>query len=185
MAELHVVGQVLGGSGFQLDNLFCKWFIETGSNFRLLQGLTGGQTHCDYPNADEAAVWGHPIDVHWTLKGIDGWPRLQVEVWGVDQFGRCELGEHSPGLPTVRAQACSELGGVDRSLASGRGVSATGARSSRQVVLPHAEWRTDWLSPCSGCSGVWVLHCANESGGASTHCPHMAAVRHNARADHM
>mmetsp|Transcript_6199 Transcript_6199/g.20339 ORF Transcript_6199/g.20339 Transcript_6199/m.20339 type:complete len:176 (+) Transcript_6199:33-560(+) len=91
MAELHVVGQVLGGSGFQLDNLFCKWFIETGSNFRLLQGLTGGQTHCDYPNADEAAVWGHPIDVHWTLKGIDGWPRLQVEVWGVDQFGRCEL----------------------------------------------------------------------------------------------
>jgi hypothetical protein len=50
MAELHVVGQVLGGSGFQLDNLFCKWSIEAGSNFRLLQGLAGGQTHCDYPN---------------------------------------------------------------------------------------------------------------------------------------
>jgi len=50
MAELHLVGQILGGSGFQLDNLFCKWSIETGVNFRLLQGSTDGQTHCDYPN---------------------------------------------------------------------------------------------------------------------------------------
>mmetsp|Transcript_6356 Transcript_6356/g.19782 ORF Transcript_6356/g.19782 Transcript_6356/m.19782 type:complete len:127 (+) Transcript_6356:65-445(+) len=91
MAELHLVGQLLGGGGFQLNNLFCKFTIEAGANFRLLQGLTTGQTHCDYPNADEPAVWAHPIDVHWSLKGIDGWPKLLIEVWGVDQFGRCEL----------------------------------------------------------------------------------------------
>mmetsp|Transcript_6197 Transcript_6197/g.20329 ORF Transcript_6197/g.20329 Transcript_6197/m.20329 type:complete len:104 (+) Transcript_6197:33-344(+) len=65
MAELHVVGQVLGGSGFQLDNLFCKWFIETGSNFRLLQGLTGGQTHCDYPNVHICLVH---MPLPWGLK---------------------------------------------------------------------------------------------------------------------
>eukprot|EP00967_Tisochrysis_lutea_P064029 scaffold82792_cov33-Tisochrysis_lutea.AAC.1 len=50
MAELHLVGQLLGGGGFQLNNLFCKFTIEAGANFRLLQGLTTGQTHCDYPN---------------------------------------------------------------------------------------------------------------------------------------
>ena len=30
-------------------------------------------------------VFAHPIDVHYTLKGIDGWPRLQLEVWGVEE----------------------------------------------------------------------------------------------------
>ena len=43
---------------------------------------------------EEMTIWAHPIDVHYTLKGIDGWPRLQLEVWGVDGFGRNELGAH-------------------------------------------------------------------------------------------
>lgn len=50
MAELHIVGQVAGGDNFEMPSLFCKWTLETGSNFRLLEGLTAGQTHCDTPN---------------------------------------------------------------------------------------------------------------------------------------
>ncbi|EOD25780.1 hypothetical protein EMIHUDRAFT_205908 [Emiliania huxleyi CCMP1516] len=92
MAELHVVGQLLGGDGFQRNSLFCKWSIDAGPNFRLLQGHTSGQTHCDHPNEDEPAVWAHPLDLHYALKGFDGWPKLILEVWTVDQFGRCELG---------------------------------------------------------------------------------------------
>ena len=52
------------------------------------------------------AVWSHPIDVHYTLKGIDGWPRLKLEVWGVDGFGRNEL-----GAPRPPASARSPLDG--------------------------------------------------------------------------
>ena len=46
------------------------------------------------------AVWAHPIDVHYTLKGIEGWPRLKLEVWGVDSFGRNELGAPRPTRST-------------------------------------------------------------------------------------
>ena len=57
------------------------------------------------------AVWSHPIDVHYTLKGIDGWPRLKLEVWGVDSFGRNELGAsrppaHRPEPSSLPASRC-------------------------------------------------------------------------------
>ena len=40
MAELHVFGQLVGGSNFALPNLFaCKWSLEAGSNFRVLRSL--------------------------------------------------------------------------------------------------------------------------------------------------
>ena len=37
------------------------------------------------------ALLVHPIDVHYAVKGIDGWPRLRLEVFGVDRYGRVEL----------------------------------------------------------------------------------------------
>ena len=51
------------------------------------------------------AVWAHPIDVHYTLKGIEGWPRLKLEVWGVDSFGRNELGAPRPTRSTPERAA--------------------------------------------------------------------------------
>ena len=30
MAEVHVIGQLVGGSGFPENSLFCKWGIHTG-----------------------------------------------------------------------------------------------------------------------------------------------------------
>ena len=37
------------------------------------------------------ALLSHPIDLHYAVKGIDGWPRLRLEVYGVDAYGRVEL----------------------------------------------------------------------------------------------
>merc|ERR1712216_941393 len=39
----------------------------------------------------EMALLAHPIDVHYNLKGIDWWPRMRLEVYGVDAYGRVEL----------------------------------------------------------------------------------------------
>lgn len=91
MAEVHIVGQLVGASDFPLPNVFVKYSFEAGSNFRLLQGHTAGQTHCDMPQEGEMALLAHPIDVHYAVKGIDGWPRLRLEVYGVDAYGRIEL----------------------------------------------------------------------------------------------
>ena len=97
------MGQLLGADNFEFPNMFCKWTLEAGPNFRVLQGESSGQTQCDMPNVTsrpshatpsglmyaptlphhhpqegEGAVWAHPLDVHYTLKSIDGWPRLLV-----------------------------------------------------------------------------------------------------------
>lgn len=89
--ELHVIGEIVGATDYELPSLFCKFSFEAGTNFRLLQGLPTGQTHCDMPPEGEMAILSHPVDVHYAVKGIDGWPRLRIEVYGVDRYGRIEL----------------------------------------------------------------------------------------------
>lgn len=37
------------------------------------------------------AIWAHPLDLHYTTKGIQGWPKLKLQVWHQDMFGRNEL----------------------------------------------------------------------------------------------
>ncbi|KAG7321133.1 hypothetical protein KOW79_015548 [Hemibagrus wyckioides] len=91
MAELHIIGQIIGASGFPQSSLFCKWGIHTGGAWRLLSGLKEGQTQVDIPQIGEMAYWSHPIDLHYSTKGLQGWPKLHVQVWHQDSFGRCQL----------------------------------------------------------------------------------------------
>lgn len=49
MAELFVVGEVLGASGFNGNNLVCKYAVAFGENWRLSEGEASGQTQTDYP----------------------------------------------------------------------------------------------------------------------------------------
>ncbi|KAB5548961.1 hypothetical protein PHYPO_G00061690 [Pangasianodon hypophthalmus] len=91
MAELHIIGQIIGASGFPQSSLFCKWGIQTGGAWRLLSGLKEGQTQVDIPQIGEMAYWSHPIDLHYSTKGLQGWPKLHLQVWHQDSFGRCQL----------------------------------------------------------------------------------------------
>ncbi|XP_053123078.1 B9 domain-containing protein 2 isoform X3 [Hemicordylus capensis] len=70
MAEVHVIGQIVGASGFPSSSLFCKWGIHTGGAWKLLSGLREGQTQVDHPQLDDVAYWSHPIDVHFATKGL-------------------------------------------------------------------------------------------------------------------
>uniref|UniRef100_A0A8B9P6Q4 B9 domain-containing protein 2 n=1 Tax=Apteryx owenii TaxID=8824 RepID=A0A8B9P6Q4_APTOW len=72
MAELHVIGQIVGASGFDESSLFCKWDIHAGGAWKLLAGRREGQTQVDDPQADDVAYWCHPIDVHFATKGLQG-----------------------------------------------------------------------------------------------------------------
>lgn len=148
MAELHIIGQIIGASGFPENSLFCKWGVHTGALYnlfvvffifflfllcgqswycshfllggawRLLSGLKEGQTQVDVPQIGEMAYWSHPIDLHYSTKGLQGllrswfykivwpvvrlpsewlynffsgWPKLHLQVWHQDSFGRCQL----------------------------------------------------------------------------------------------
>uniref|UniRef100_A0A8B9RVT3 B9 domain-containing protein 2 n=1 Tax=Accipiter nisus TaxID=211598 RepID=A0A8B9RVT3_9AVES len=72
MAEVHVIGQIVGASGFPQRRLFCKWGLHAGGAWKLLSGLGSGQTQVDDPQADDVAYWCHPLDVHFATKGLQG-----------------------------------------------------------------------------------------------------------------
>ena len=104
MAEVHLIGRLIGASDFSSaaassssspgasSGLFCKWSVQTGGAWRLLSGLREGQTQVDRPSDGvEGAVeahWCHPIDAHFATRGLQGWPKLVVQVYRQDGFGR-------------------------------------------------------------------------------------------------
>lgn len=47
-------------------------FSLTGNGWKLLQGVKEGQTHVDNPTYEQFAAWSHPIDVHYSTKGLQG-----------------------------------------------------------------------------------------------------------------
>lgn len=89
--EVHVIGEVVGGTGFD-DGVACKFVVQAGEKWKLLQGNTTGQTHVAYKSTvSKMDVWAHPIDVHYVAGRLDGWPRILLQVWKLDTFGRQEL----------------------------------------------------------------------------------------------
>ncbi|CAM0512202.1 unnamed protein product [Fasciola hepatica] len=91
MAELHVIGQIHGASGFPEKSLFCKWGVNSGGAWRLLEGTPDGQTQVDCPVVGEVAHFCHPIDLHFATKGLQGWPKLHFQIWHYDWVGRYDI----------------------------------------------------------------------------------------------
>lgn len=113
--ELHIIGEILGGSDFGSDGHACAWSVEYGSSWHHLTGDQSGQTHVDLPGLPSSDhVWAHPLDVHFASDSIQGWPRLQLQVFQVDAYGRydmagyafinipCTSGSHTLTIPTWR-----------------------------------------------------------------------------------
>ena len=57
MAEVHLIGELVGGSGFPSGNLFCKWGLAVGNAWKVLEGLQEGQTQIDHPQV--RICWEH------------------------------------------------------------------------------------------------------------------------------
>ncbi|KAL1124534.1 hypothetical protein AAG570_001160 [Ranatra chinensis] len=91
MAELYIIGQIVGAKNFPHNSLFCKWAAHTGPGWKLIEGLKEGQTQVDNPSYDEITYWCHPIDIHYATKGIPGWPKIHLQVYHFDSFGRSEI----------------------------------------------------------------------------------------------
>ncbi|XP_044527066.1 B9 domain-containing protein 2 isoform X2 [Gracilinanus agilis] len=117
MAEVHVIGQIIGAKGFSESSLF--W-----GAWKLLSGIREGQTQVDTPQLGDMAYWAHPIDLHFATKGLQGWPRLHLQVWSQDSFGRCQLAGYgfchvpsSPGTHSIECVTWRPLGGWREQLA--------------------------------------------------------------------
>ena len=67
MAEVHVIGELVGASEFPSGDLFCKWSVSHGSGWRLLEGAREGQTQTDHPQDGSFSKWSHPIGLTNTI----------------------------------------------------------------------------------------------------------------------
>lgn len=115
MAEVHLIGQILEANEFQERSLFGKWILQTGSCWKLLEGYSSGQTQLTSGYNDQEIVvnypWSHPIDVHYITRGLQGWPRFEFQVWGVDWLGKCNISAYGfmnvPTQPGFHELICS------------------------------------------------------------------------------
>ena len=88
--ELHVIGELQGGYSLG-TGVCCRWQFDYGNMWIPLDGNIDGQTQVDYPSDGNMVVWCHPLDVHFLCKGLQGWPRLLLQVWNIDEIGRLHL----------------------------------------------------------------------------------------------
>ena len=71
-------------------------YIEWGKSWSLLEGEDSSQTQYTASN-----VWNHPIDVHFASTSMLEWPRIIVQVWTLDSYGRSILAGYGfTHLPT-------------------------------------------------------------------------------------
>jgi hypothetical protein len=86
MAELHVIGQLVSGTGFRAGScLFCKFNVECGAGWKVLGGAESGQTQSAWATRCLGLekgqwFWSHPVDVHFATKGVQGWPKIVCQV---------------------------------------------------------------------------------------------------------
>ena len=99
--EVHFIGEIVGGSSFTGKGVSCKFTVEFGKNWDLLSGEYVGQTQYGQTSEDNITSWNHPIDLHMSTAGMNGWPRVRLQVWELDEFGRTNLSGYGfTHLPT-------------------------------------------------------------------------------------
>ncbi|XP_030377674.1 B9 domain-containing protein 2 [Scaptodrosophila lebanonensis] len=84
MAEVHIIGQILKAVDFVEPHLYCKWILQSGNAWRLVQGEAQGQTPVSSHRLETCADFSQPLDVHLSAAAVQGWPRLLVEVYAVN-----------------------------------------------------------------------------------------------------
>jgi len=89
-AEVHIIGQIESAEGFPDNRLSCRWILHIGGGWRVIEGEQQGHTQTDIPDLDKA-YFAHPIDIHLATKTIQGWPKILMEIWHYDQYGRQEI----------------------------------------------------------------------------------------------
>ena len=97
LPEVHIIGEILEGYQFKSKNAFVKFNIESGKEWDCAEGDESGQTQVDYSNYSNYSnyprwfkdkyIWNHPIDLHYFIKSIQGWPKIIFQVGNLDDYG--------------------------------------------------------------------------------------------------
>ncbi|KAH9586426.1 B9 domain [Trypanosoma melophagium] len=91
MAELHIIGDLAFGEDFGGGSCFCVFEIVTGEHWSVVEGRTSGCTHIMASGKEGRISWCFPIDIHFTMNSLEGWPKISLQVWSIDSYDRKEL----------------------------------------------------------------------------------------------
>ena len=73
-AEIHFIGQLLGGADFNCkEGLFCEMLLSFGDSWSMLNPPKLFQTQVCYADIDEMFIWAHPIDLFFSAGDLHGW----------------------------------------------------------------------------------------------------------------
>ena len=73
----------------------------SGSLWKFVEGESEGQTSTDINKIDNISYFAHPVDLHLATRGIQGWPKLSVEVFSVNSLKHfCPVGSGFCYIPT-------------------------------------------------------------------------------------
>ncbi|RCN47683.1 B9 protein [Ancylostoma caninum] len=89
MAEVYISGQIESADGFGDNRVCCRWSLQTGGGWRVVEGAVEGQTQTDLPSAFEEAYFAHPIDLHLATKTIQG--KLLLTEVGLEYNCKCGI----------------------------------------------------------------------------------------------
>lgn len=117
--EVHFIGEVKFGLGFG-PGVSCKWRIDHGKYWGVLEGAMEGHTQTSYGPEGSAAIWEHPFDAHYQTTSMQGWPKFMIQIQQLDSYGQvsviahgfahipCNPGTHEITVPCWRAIGTQE-----------------------------------------------------------------------------
>lgn len=69
--------------------------------WKFVEGESEGQTSTDCNQIDQVSYFSHPLDLHLATRGIQGWPKLSVEIFSVNALKQfCPVGTGFSYIPT-------------------------------------------------------------------------------------
>ncbi|CCW63448.1 unnamed protein product [Phytomonas sp. EM1] len=109
MPELHIIGEIMSGHDFVGQSYFCMFEFVVGDQWHAVEGRTSGCTHIMSPGS-AGITWSFPIDVHYVFTSVQGWPKISIQVWEMDSYGRRDLAGYGVAyIPTPNSSKEEEV----------------------------------------------------------------------------
>lgn len=88
---VNCTGQIENADFGPSDDLYCRYAFHMGPDWSIVSGPDSGisQTARKSPFfTNQGIVWNFPIDLTFKATNVYGWPRLSLNIYGIDFFGR-------------------------------------------------------------------------------------------------
>lgn len=90
--QIFVNGRITNAVNFDSTEMFIKWELIIGSNFKIIEGKIKGETFQNVSHLEEKIIhFDNPIFFNLSCRSIKGWPKFLIELWSTDYENRNSL----------------------------------------------------------------------------------------------